>query len=115
MIKINYFSLNPGLTHLIDSSDAQLLAQVSSTEAKAIDAGAEEKTKGTTVERRDERVEEAKEKESENGKPSDSDDDSDSTETSWNAVCVIGLRVYSMNANTTINIITPKDIEGVSL
>ena len=100
---------------MIGSSDAQLLAQVSSTEAKAIDAGAEEKPKETAIERSDERAKDATPKESENGTPSENDDDSDSIETSWNAVCVIGLRVYSMSADTIINIITPKDIEAVAL
>lgn len=107
--------MQPGLTHLIGSSTAQFSALLFSDEAGDIGAGAEGKTKETAIEHSDEKVEEAKPKESENDKPLDDDDDSDLIETSWNAVCIIGLRVYSMSADTRINIIIPKDIEDASL
>jgi hypothetical protein len=42
-------------------------------------------------------------------------DNSDGVDETWNAVCVIGLRVYSKTAGAVIDIVTPKDSEGASL
>jgi hypothetical protein len=48
-------------------------------------------------------------------KMDDEDDEDDGVDMPWNAVCVIGLRVYSKNAGAAIDIVTPKDSEGASL
>jgi hypothetical protein len=46
----------------------------------------------------------------------DSDDDDEDTGPPWNAVIVMGLRVYAMDPDVSIELVTPKDAqEGASL
>jgi hypothetical protein len=48
--------------------------------------------------------------------PSEEDDGEDhGIKNPWNAVCIIGLRVYSKHANTEIAITTPNDAQASSL
>jgi hypothetical protein len=49
------------------------------------------------------------------GDKEDSDDDEPVVENPWNAVCTLGLRVYSKSSETTVEVATPSDAEGASL
>ncbi|KAK3342141.1 hypothetical protein B0T25DRAFT_466168 [Lasiosphaeria hispida] len=49
------------------------------------------------------------------GEQEGGDDEDDSEEAPWNAVCVIGLRVYSEDAALTIQLADPKDAEASTL
>ena len=76
-----------------------------------------EEKKDEKEEKKDKKEEKKDEKEEKEEKRDDEidDEDDDGVDEPWNAVCVIGLRVYSKNAEAVIDVVSPKDSEGASL
>lgn len=58
------------------------------------------------------KVEDREDEESES--ESDSDDNDEETRPQWNAVCVMGLRVYSLDSNVSIKLVKPSDAQEAS-
>jgi hypothetical protein len=115
--------------NLYTASDSKQVATDASTQTKDEPGDGKIAEKETDKKTEEKEKEEGKEEEEDKDEEEDadedgpkgeekgqeSDDDGEAVENPWNAVCVIGLRVYSKHAETEVETKSANDADGASL
>jgi hypothetical protein len=90
-----------------DSTDKNTEQPKDGKPAESIESKKEEKK---DEDKEEDKKEDKKEDKDDDGKKNSSDTDDDAPPP-WNAVCVMGLRVYAKDSDVTITLVKPKDAE----